>query len=157
MRAVIVLCDFAEQEAGGGKVHMLGAGWSVTGPFPTQHAVVILIKVGWNESNRQHQFVLKLTDGDGRAVMVPNPVGGAQPLEIPGQLEVGRPPGLPEGSEIDASFVIQLQPLPLPGGQRYTWRLEMGTEVLATEGFYMRPGPQFPQPPADPADEPPEN
>lgn len=51
MRAVLVLCDFAEQDQPGGKVHMLGAGWSMIGPLPAPHAVVVLIKVGWNEAN----------------------------------------------------------------------------------------------------------
>ncbi len=41
------------------------------------------------------------------------------PLAAPvfgGTLEVGRPPGVPEGSEIDTTFVINLLPLPLAPG-----------------------------------------
>jgi hypothetical protein len=150
MRAVMVLCDFAEQEQPGGKVHMLGAGWSLTGPAPAQHAVVVLIKVGWTESNRPHPFILRLTDGDGLVVKVPSPAG-LQALEVPGRLEVGRPAGLPEGSEIDASFLVQLQPLPLAGGQRYTWRLEIDGREIASESFFMR---AMPQPPAAPPGDP---
>jgi len=141
MRASIILCDFAEQDQMGGKVHMLGAGWSLMGPLPSAHAVVVLIKVGWNEANEPHEFVLQLTDADASAVNVPSPAG-TQALVFNGRLEVGRPPGIPPGSEIDTSFVIPLQPLQLVGGQRYTWRLEIDQVERATEGFYVRPMPQ---------------
>jgi len=140
MRASLILCDFAETDPAAGKVHMLGAGWSVTGPQPAMQTVVALIKVGWNEANRPIDFVLRLTDGDGAVVHVPGPAG-AQTLEITGRMEVGRPPGIPEGSEIDASFVVPLQPVPLTPGQRFTWRLNFGDEEAASESFYVRPLP----------------
>jgi hypothetical protein len=146
MRATIILCDFAEQDQPAGKVHILGAGWSVTGPQPSQHSVVVLIKVGWTEANHREHFTLRLTDADGNVVKVPSPAG-TQALEFTGDLEVGRPPGIPEGSEIDASFVIGLQPLPLPGGQRYTWRLAIGTNEAASESFFVRPLPPHAEPP----------
>jgi hypothetical protein len=140
MRASLILCDFAEPDPAAGKVHMLGAGWSVTGPQPAMQSVVALIKVGWNEANRPVEFVLRLTDGDGAVVHVPGPAG-AQPLEITGRMEVGRPPDIPEGSEIDASFVVPLQPLSLTPGQRFTWRLSFGDQEAASESFYVRPLP----------------
>src|SRR6266849_1547235 len=140
MRASLILCDFAETDLVAGKVHMLGAGWSVTGPQPSMQSVVALIKVGWTEANRSTNFVLRLTDGDGAVVHVPGPTG-TQPLEITGRLEVGRPPGIPEGSEIDASFVVPVQPLSLTPGQSFTWRLSFGGEEAASESFYVRPLP----------------
>jgi hypothetical protein len=147
MRASLILCDFAEADPAGGKVHMLGAGWSVTGPQPSMQTVVALIKVGWNEANRPVNFVLRLTDGDGAVVHVPGPAG-EQPLEMAGRMEVGRPPGIPEGSEIDASFVVPLQPLSLAPGQRFTWRLSFGDQEAASESFYVRPlPPQVGHPP----------
>ena len=149
MRASLILCDFAEPELVGGKVHMLGAGWSVTGPQPSMQTVVALIKVGWNEANRPVDFVLRLTDGDGAVVHVPSPAG-AQALEFTGKMEVGRPPGIPEGSEIDASFVVPLQPLSLTPGQRFTWRLSFGDQEVASESFYMRPLPPQVEPPPQP-------
>ncbi len=140
MRASIVLCDFAEQEQPGGKVHMLGAGWSLTGPAPSPQAVVAFIKVAWTDTNEKHKFVLRLTDSDGQLVTTPGP-SGPQPLEFPGMLEVGRPPGIPSGSEIDVNFVVGLQPLQLVPGQRYTWRLEIGegeSQVQVSESFMVR-------------------
>ena len=32
MRASLVLCDYAAQDVLSGKVHLMGAGWSMTGP-----------------------------------------------------------------------------------------------------------------------------
>ena len=141
MRASIILCDFAEQDQPSGKVHMLGAGWSVTGPAPAPQAVVVLIKIEWTEANRPHDFALRLTDGDGAVVHIPTPAG-TQGMEFAGKLEVGRPPGIPHGSEIDTSFVVPLQPLPLTPGQRFTWRLNFGEHEAASESFYVRPLPQ---------------
>jgi hypothetical protein len=137
MRAHLVLCDFAEQDQASGKVHILGAGWSVVGPQAVPQAVVVLIKVAWTEANRAHDVRVRLTDADGNLVAVPSTIG-EQPMEIPGKLEVGRPASLPEGSEIDASFVVALQPLPLAGGQRYTWRLHIDGREEASESFFVR-------------------
>ena len=43
----LILCDAAQAESG--KVHMLGAGWSITGSPSAPHAVAVLIKVPWIE------------------------------------------------------------------------------------------------------------
>lgn len=146
MRVSIVLCDFAEQEQPGGKVHMLGAGWSMIGSLPSPHAVVAFIKVAWTEANEKHKFVLRLTDGDGQVVTTPG-ASVPQPLEFSGVLEVGRPPGLPAGSEIDVNFVVGVQPLQLISGQRYTWRIEIGegeNQVIGSESFMVRQNPMSP-------------
>jgi Family of unknown function (DUF6941) len=71
MRAALVLCDYAAQDVPGGKVHLMGAGWSVTGPMPTPHAVAAFIKVGWDEANEPHPLSLRLLDSDGQTVSVP--------------------------------------------------------------------------------------
>jgi hypothetical protein len=148
MRATLILCDYAAQDAPTGKVHMMGAGWSVTAPLPSPRAVAVFIKVGWTEANEPHKFSLRLVNADGQTVMAEGPAG-TQPIEFQGNLEVGRPPGIPQGSEIDASFVVNLGPLPLVPGQRFTWQLEMDTQTIAAESFYVRPLPQLPpNPPA---------
>lgn len=105
----------------------------------------MFIKVDWTEANEQHKFSLRLVNADGQTVTAEGPAG-TQPIEFQGNLEVGRPPGIPQGSEIDASFVVNLGPLPLVPGQRFTWQLEMDTETIAAESFYVRPLSQ--QPPA---------
>ena len=143
MRATLVLCDYASQDIPGGKVNIIGAGWSVTTPLPGPRAVAVFIKVAWTEANRTHAFVLRLADGDGHTVTVPVPTG-PQPVEFPGNLEVGRPPGIPEGSEIDAQFAVNLAQLPLAPRQRYTWQLLVDNDELAAESFYVQPFPQLP-------------
>jgi hypothetical protein len=138
MRAALVLCDYAAQDIAGGKVHLMGAGWSVTGPMPTTHAVAAFVKVGWDEANEKHPLALRLLNSDGQVVTLPGPVG-EQRIEFPGNLEVPRPAGIPHGSEIDATFVVNVGALPLTPGQRYRWELEIDGEQRASEPFLVRP------------------
>lgn len=124
MRATLLLSDAAQVD-GSGKVHLLGGGWSVTtsplGPF----AVVVLIAVDWNETNRPHVAVLRLEDADGRTVSFAGPDGAATAVQQEHRFEVGRPPGLPEGSSVDVPVVVNFTSgMPLPAG-RYLWRLEV--------------------------------
>src|SRR4029450_7500344 len=97
MRVTILLADSAQVAAG--KLYILGGGWSITGPEPAPGALAIKIEVPWNESNRRHRLRLALLDADGHPVMAPGEPGG--PLEIIGDFEVGRPPGLMPGTPID--------------------------------------------------------
>lgn len=137
MRASLILADYAAQDTPGGKVHLMGAGWSVTGPAPTTHAVAAFVKVSWDETNVPHAVALRLVDSDGAIVKVPGPEG-EQPIEFPGNLEVPRPAGIPHGSEIDATFVVNIGALPLTPGQRYRWELEIDGELRASEPFLAR-------------------
>lgn len=149
MRAALVLCDYAAQDIPGGKVHMMGAGWSVTGPMPTSHAVAAFIKVGWDEANEPHPLSLRLLDSDGQTVSVPGPAG-EQPIDFPGNLEVPRPTGIPPGSEIDATLAVNVGALPLVPGQRYRWQLEIDGQPIASEPFLVRPMPTPPRAPRQP-------
>jgi hypothetical protein len=125
--AKLIICDAAQADASTGKVHMLGAGWSImTGAGP--HAVAVLIKVPWDRTNQTLPLYLSLRDADGRVVAV-----GEQPIENRGSIEVGRPAGIPEGSHINASVALNVPPLPLEPG-RYEWRLELA-ELSAAEPF----------------------
>lgn len=127
MRVTLLLCDAAQADPSG-KVHILGAGWSITqvsagNPLPP-HAVVAIIYVPWNEANRPHLARLQLEDADGRLVEVETP-NGPVPLVHEQQFEVGRPAGVPEGIPLETPVVVNIGPgLPLSAG-RYTWRLEI--------------------------------
>ena len=85
----LILADAAE--ATGGKLYMLGGGWDVltinTG-FPAQHpfAIGLGLSVPWNETNQRHNITVEITDEDGQPAAT-----------MTGQLEVGRPAGLPLG------------------------------------------------------------
>jgi hypothetical protein len=125
----LLLCDAAQADPGG-KVHMLGAGWSVTGSPTAPQAVVALIKVPWDRTNQELPLRLQLLDADGHPVLLPTDTDQPETVDLRSGLEVGRPPGLLAGSTVDASFVMNVPPLPLPAG-RYEWRLQCGEEYFS--------------------------
>ena len=120
-RATLLLANAAE--VADGKLFILGGGWSVYGPTPTPSAVAIKIDVPWSQANRIHQWVLRLEgEDDAEVVQLPTPEG-LQPVEIGGEFELGRPPGVKEGTPLDLPLAIGLGPMPLDAGRRYQWRL----------------------------------
>jgi hypothetical protein len=121
----LILCDAAQADPATGKVHMLGAGWSRTST-PAPHAVAVLVKVPWDRSNQKLHLTLELHDADGNVVAFDTP-GGRQPVVAEGDVEVGRPVGLAPGSPLDASFALNVAPLPLAPG-RYNWHLSIAEE-----------------------------
>ena len=120
MKVTMMLADFAQ--AVNGKLYIMGGGWSVTGPGPSPSALAIKVEVPWNETNRKHKMTVALLDSDYRPVLVPTPEGRA-PLEITGDFEVGRPPGMLPGTPVDVPMAFNLGPIPLPGNARYIWKL----------------------------------
>jgi hypothetical protein len=136
MQAALVLCDFAEVDASG-KVHMLGAGWSMLGPAPAPHAVVAFLRVPSDRLGSPISVTVRLVDPEGQVVEVPG-AGGIQRLEISGQIEM-RVPDIREGvSDLNASFAVNFGPLPLRPGNTYTWHLEVdGKETTSTQFFVL--------------------
>ncbi len=121
----VLLADAAQ--AVGGKLYILGGGWSTTGPHPTPSALAIYIKVPWDQANRRHRMRLDLVDSDGNPVEVDSPIG-SQPVVVESEIEVGRPPGTAPGTPLDIALAINLGPLPLAPGSRYEWRMTIGGE-----------------------------
>jgi hypothetical protein len=122
MKATLMLADHAEVAEG--KLFINGGGWTTTGPDPVPFAIVAIIEVPWDQTNRQHKLRFELIDTDGNPVLGDNqePVF----LEIMG--EVGRPPGVKPGSSIPLPLALfNPQGHPLPGG-RYEWRLTIDGE-----------------------------
>jgi len=107
----VILCDHAVAEANG-KVHMLGAGWSVTHTPTSPQAVAVLMKLPSDLANQRIALRLTLIDEDGHQVLV-----GDQPVEVTSELTVDRPAGLPTAGDLDASFALNVQPLPLRPGR----------------------------------------
>jgi hypothetical protein len=138
MEAHILLAD-AAQRSPEGKVHALGLGWTVTStPLPPS-AVVVFIKVPWDQANEPHHAVLGLIDEDGRPVLPHGPEGGE--LEIQTVFETGRPAGVPRGMPLDVALTFAIAPgMPLPPGG-YVWRLEIDGEGQETwrAPFQVRP------------------
>src|SRR5258705_12601503 len=127
VEAQLILCDAAQAESG--KVHMLGAGWSMTSSPTAPHAVAVLMKVPWDRANQPLKLVLQLLDSDGKPVSL-EALGGPPALRADANVEVGRPAGLPHGSMLDASFALNVGSLPLAPG-RYEWRMTFAELELA--------------------------
>jgi hypothetical protein len=122
--AQVILCDAAQADPATGKVHMLGAGWSMT-RTPTTHAVAVLLKIPWDRANEPITLTVRLLDADGHRAQLLTPSGVVPAMQAEGKVEVGRPAGIAPGSVLDASFVLNVPAMPLSPG-RYEWRLEIG-------------------------------
>ena len=116
-----MLADSAQES--GGKLYILGGGWSVTGPEIPPSALALKIDVPWDQANRPHMWRLSLLSEDG----IPVEIEG-QPIRIEGQFEVGQPPGAAPGSYIDVPIAVNLGSLPLARGRRYVWQLVIDDE-----------------------------
>lgn len=128
MKATMLLCDAAQ--VADGKLYILGGGWSITGPDATPSAVAIKVEVDWHEAVQPHHWELFLLDADGQPVGIDTPEG-KQLIEVRGDFEVGQPEGIPVGSPVDLPLAINIGPLPLEPGGRYTWRLTIDGETDA--------------------------
>jgi len=119
MKLTMLLGDAAQ--AVSGKLYILGGGWSIIGPEPTQMAIAIKVEVPWTEANQRHTLQLVLVDEDGHPVGFPTPAG-TQTVELSLDFGVDRPPGLKPGTPLDVPLAINLSPFPLAPDRRYVWR-----------------------------------
>ena len=126
MKVTMLLADYAVVAEG--KLFISGAGWSVAGPEPQPSALAVKIDVPWDRANDKISLRVRLMGEDGQPVAVPGPAG-PQPIEMTGEFEVGRPPGLKPGTSIDVPLAFQIGPLPLTHGCRYVWELELDGET----------------------------
>jgi len=106
MRLTVVLCDSARVAEG--KLYVLGGGWThVVAQSPLELALAVVIAVPWGDANRRHPLTVALKDEDGQSI------------------EVGRPPGIKPGIDLNAVMVFRFGGLLLaPGG--YVWELTVG-------------------------------
>ena len=135
----MMLADAAQEV--GGKLYVLGGGWSITGPEPVPMAIALKLEVPWDRTNLQHSLLLELLDEDGEPVPVPGQDGEEVALQVTGEFEAGRPAGIKPGTPIDSALAVNFGPLPLEGGRRYQWRLSIDGETDEdwTLGFSTRP------------------
>ena len=140
MRVTMVLADAAQEVLG--KLYILGGGWSVTGPDVPPMALAIKLDVPWSDANASHEFELALVDTDGHAVSIDDDSEGTREVRIAGSFEVGRPPELPPGSDIDCAFTVNVGAIPLASG-RYAWQLWIDGETAEDwqRPFQVRPRP----------------
>jgi len=149
MKVTLLLADAAE--AIGGKLYILGGGWSIRDASPTPMAIAIKIEVPWTESNTRHKMRLVLFDEDGQPVTVPTPAG-ERPFEINSVFEVGRPPGLRPGTPLDFALAINIAPFPLRPDTRYVWHCSINDKTSDEwqVSFCTRPDPAHSQQPSQP-------
>lgn len=125
----LLVGDHADATAG--KLNMLGAGWTDLwrgathggAPPMTHFGIAVGILVPWSETNQAHHLTVKIEDEDG------NPLG--EPIET--DLELGRPPGLPQGVDQRAILAINADiQFPRAGGYRIVAGLgESGPRVVS--------------------------
>ena len=126
MKVTVHTADFAQTDQSG-KLNCIGLGWSVVGSPLPPHGVAVIIAVDWHETNQRHQFTLELVDADGRAVSLEE--SGAPAIHIEGVFEQGRPPGLLPGTALIQTFAVNIPGgLPLQAGQRYEYKVTVGTD-----------------------------
>ena len=87
----LILADHAEVI--GGKLYMNGGGWNrvaTKGSFPVtkSFSVALAIRVPWTLTNRPHKFEITVQNDDATEALA----------SIGGQIETGRPAGIPPGS-----------------------------------------------------------
>lgn len=120
----MLLCDAAEEV--GGKLYILGGGWgTINRPdSPVNVAVAVLIAVPWNQANELHDIALRLMTADGDQVEVDD-----QPVGAEGQFEVGRPPHVKAGTDLNVPLTFSFNGIFLPeGGYRFELSID-GTQV----------------------------
>ena len=131
MKSLMMLADYAE--AINGKLYIQGGGWSQIRRSPMDtisFGIAVKMLVGWNEANRKHHVAIALKDEDG-VVFKPN---GEDPFLVESELEVGRPPGLRAGTDIDAPMAINVGALPIEPG-RYILELSIADTVIDSVTF----------------------
>lgn len=143
MKVTLLLADAAQ--AVGGKLYILGGGWSVAGPGPVTMGLAVKFEVPWDQANQKQRFRFSLVDSDERPVMVPTP-NGDQPVQFGGEFEPGRPPGLRPGTPLDVMFAVNLGALPLPPDGRYVWRCFINEETQEDWQLTFSTRPQQPGP-----------
>lgn len=118
----------------------------MTGPGVSPMAIALKLDVAWGETSEMHHWELFLQDEDGNPVFFDSPEG-PQAVEVRGDFQVGEPVGVPLGSDIPVNLAVNLGPLPLPPGSRYSWRLTIDGESKEewAAAFSTREAPEEPQ------------
>ena len=132
MKAVLILADAAQADSVG-RIHALGAGWSITGTPTPPIGLMTLVDCPWDQTNTKHTLLIELLDADGRVVSFQqDPLGNPQPaIRLETDFEVGRPPGMPKGSPIRQVLAINITGgLPLAAGEKYEFHLSIDGEPL---------------------------
>lgn len=139
----LLLADSATTDTASGKVHILGAGWSLTGPAIPPSAVTGFLRVPWEETGEERRFRLRLVGEDQEEITVVHEDGESRAVAFEGAL------GLPDAQTADEfakqvpmslSFAIPVPSLPLPAGHVYEWIFDVEGVKVASVRFAVRSG-----------------
>lgn len=133
MEALLLLCDYAQ--AINGKLYIIGGGWTVCSPRMPSMSLAIKVLIPWDQANVKHNLAVELQDADGHPVNAGDP---PLPVRRQGDFEVGRPPGVKPGSDLDFIMAVSFFGLPLEPNTGYRWQLEIDGEPLARASFYTK-------------------
>jgi hypothetical protein len=126
----MLLCDYAEEL--GGKLYVLGGGWSQLYALggPSNIALAIKLSIPWTQANEPHDLAIRLLTEDGELVKS----DAGDDIELTGKIEVGRPAGLRAGTSLDMALAARFQGITLEPG-RYRFDLEIDGTVLEDAVF----------------------
>lgn len=133
----LILADSAQVV--GNKLYLLGGGWdllTVNTGFPVEQrcAIAVSVKVPWNETNQKHTFEIEVAEE------APGTEAPRSLLKAGGQFEIGRPPGIPLGSDQRVQLAINMNlKIETPGTKVVIARIE-GQEMRRIN-FNVVPGP----------------
>lgn len=138
-RVSVVLADFGQADAVN-KVHILGAGWQITGLDPqtgntAPQTLIVFVDISPDHHNETYALEAALYDESGELVQVPGPTGQLMPLRI-GQSVTAEPPlfpgrGIPSKSVWSHAQMVLNFPggVALASGRAYTWRVRIDGDV----------------------------
>lgn len=140
MDAYVILSDAALKDPSG-KVGLLGAGWSLTGPKVPPMAVTVFVRIGWEEAGSLRRWALRLLDDQDETVTSPD--------EPEARVEFGGHLGLNESTDvvpeeearlvdIQTTLTVTAHALPLEGGRRYRWAFSVDDQEMASAPFVVR-------------------
>lgn len=138
MEGFLVLSDSASTDVATGKINLLGAGWSVTGPAVPMAAVAGFLRIPWDDVEEKICFVVRLQDEDGQPV---RPFAdNDEVLSFRGEFALNADQSEPMERRVPLtlSFAIQIPPLPLAVGRVYEWILEANDAEVASARFVVR-------------------
>ncbi|MDY6796133.1 MAG: hypothetical protein SWK76_12790 [Actinomycetota bacterium] len=133
MNAYLLLCDAAEVVRD--RAFVLGGGWVSRDTRLPGMAVVVLLDVPWDQSNRRHEIELSLQDEDGNLVSAGDP---PREVKMKGSFELGRPAGHPAGMPLRFMQAINFHRLPLEPSRSYRWELALDGEAISWASFFTR-------------------
>jgi hypothetical protein len=141
VEGLALLADFAEVV--NGKLYVMGGGWTdVVLLRPQTFALATRIEVPYDRTNEQLLVEARLTDSDGKVVVL-----GGNEIVIQNQIEVGRPPGIKAGQPIAVPLAWTFQGLTLSAG-RYAFLVLVNADEVARAAFnvHVPPQPSAPSP-----------